>query len=519
MINIPRWKVILILLTCFLGFAYSAPNLLPAQTLENIRANMPDWFPNKTVNLGLDLQGGAHLLVEADIPSVIKERMDSIQDSVRETLREHDIKTAGRVQKSTDHVSARLDNPSQSQEAIRVIKKIEPGLDVTTDETGTIKVSFTEEALVEIKDKVIEQSIEVIRRRVDETGTKEPNIQRQGENRVIIQLPGVEDPEEIKDLLQRTAKMSFHLVNEDTRRSAGTMTLPMAESEGGMPLIIKTRADITGDMLTNAQTGFDQNSQPVVNFQLNGVGAKRFCKVSSENIGRRFAIVLDDEIISAPVFRSAICAGQAQISGSFDVASANQLALLLRAGALPADLKFVEERSVGPSLGADSVEAGKKASLIALSLVLIFMVMKYRRFGIYADIALIVNVALIFALLSMLQATLTLPGIAGIVLTIGMAVDANVLIFERIKEEFKNGRTPLTAVDVGYSRAFGTIMDANLTTLIAAAILYSFGTGPIKGFAVTLGLGVMTSLFTAIMVTRLFVVLWLRTQKPNKIPL
>ncbi len=516
MINIPTWKIVLVIFVCLLGFANSAPNLLPTQTVEHIRQNYPSWIPTNTINLGLDLQGGAHLLVEPEFPEVIEERIESLSDSIDDLLKENDIRRDGRIKEARDNLSLKIKDTTKLDEATRAINRMEDGLNIST-EGNTLNISFTDEALEDIRTKVIEQSIEIIRRRIDETGTKEPAILRQGDNRILIQFPGISDTVRLKELIGSTAKLSFHLVSDSSRNSLTTMTLPMAESEGGLPLTIKATADISGDMLTNAQAGFDQSSQAVVNFQLNTIGAKRFCKVSSENIGKRFAIVLDEEIISAPVFRGAICAGQAQISGSFDVASANDLALLLRAGALPASLKFVEERSVGPSLGADSVEAGKKASLIALLLVLLFMAVKYRLFGFYADIALVINVSLIFALLSMLQATLTLPGIAGIVLTIGMAVDANVLIFERIKEELRNGRSPLAAVDTGYSRAFGTIIDANLTTLIAAAILYSFGTGPVKGFAVTLGLGVLTSLFTAIMVTRLFVVLWIKYKKPKEL--
>ncbi len=512
MINIPTWKIFAIILVCILGFVYSAPNLLSPET----RNALPSWVPSQTINLGLDLQGGAHLLVEPEISTVIEERIDSLRDAIEVILKENDIRRDGRIKESQNTLTIRIEDPSKVETAITKIRRAEDGLDVTQNET-ILSVSYTPEALEDIKSKVIDQSIEIVRRRIDETGTKEPVIQRQGDSRILIQFPGISDTQRLKDLIGSTAKMSFHLVSETGGSSLNTLTYPMAESEGGMPLSIKATPDITGEMLTNAQTGFDQNSQPVVNFQLNSIGAKKFCKVSSENIGKRFAIVLDKEIISAPVFRGAICAGQAQISGSFDIGSANDLALLLRAGALPAELKFVEERSVGPSLGADSIESGKEASFFAMLLVLLFMLGRYRLFGLYADIALFVNVALLFALLSMLQATLTLPGIAGIVLTIGMAVDANVLIFERIKEELKLGRSPMAAVDAGYSKAFSTIIDSNLTTLIAAAILYSFGTGPVKGFAVTLGLGVMTSLFTAIMVTRLIIVLWMRYKKPTEL--
>ena len=354
-----------------------------------------------------------------------------------------------------------------------------------------------------------------MRRRIDETGTREPVIQRQGDDRILVQLPGIDDPQRIKDLLGTTAKLTFHLANPNARGTS-VMTLPMAE-DPTQSIAVERRAELSGDMLVNAQVGQDQGGQPAVTFRFDAVGAKRFAKFSSENVNNLFAIVLDNEVISAPVIREPILGGAGQISGSFSIKEASDLALLLRAGALPAPLTVLEERSVGPSLGADSVEAGKVASAIGLAGVLVFMFLSYGRFGAYANVALLVNMSLIFALLSSLQATLTLPGIAGIVLTIGMAVDANVLIFERIKEEIENGRSPMSAVDAGFSRAMATIIDANLTTLIAAIILYSFGTGPIKGFSVTLAIGIATSFFSAIMITRLLVIRYLKTKKPSEL--
>ena len=517
MIQIPTWKRIAILIVCLLGLLYSAPNVMPERALMQLQGMLPSWAPVKTVNLGLDLQGGAHLLVEADVSEVISERANGLRSGIRSILREEGIQTS-RITVLPNGVRFTLNDRSQTSEARRLLRQQDQELEVlVNDETGVIEATWPPSAIDTIRDQAVNQSIEIIRRRIDETGTREPVIQRQGEDRILVQLPGVDDPQRIKALIGKTAKLSFHLVAEDQRPgSLTTKDLPYAERQDER-LYIQRQRDITGDMLTNAQTGFDQNGLPVVNFQLNAVGARKFCSISSDNVGKLFAIVLDNEIISAPVFRSPICGGQAQISGNFTVSSANDLALLLRAGALPAELTFVEERTVGPSLGADSIASGQNASLIALALVLFFMAIVYKRFGIYADIALVANIALIFALLSMMQATLTLPGIAGIVLTIGMAVDANVLIFERIKEELRNGRSVMAAIDTGYSRAFGTIIDANITTLIAAAILFSFGTGPIKGFAVTLGIGVLTSLFTSIMVTRLMVVMWLHGTKPKEL--
>lgn len=515
MLNIPRWKVLLIVGVCLFAVVYAAPNLLPSSAREKLQS-LPGWMPTQTVNLGLDLRGGAHLLLEVDVDVVVKERGESLVQAVRSDLRDDKIGYTGI---SATHNGMRITARSAADtgKIARVIRDNEPGVEIdANDQTGRIEASFTEAALNEIIDQTVAQSIEIVRRRVDETGTREPLIQRQGEDRIVVQIPGLDDPARIRELLGKTAKLTFHLVDTDqSSRSLTSKMLPTIENPG-IRIAIHRTPDITGDMLNNAQAGFTEGA-PVVNFQLNSIGGKKFCKVSTDNVGRPFAIVLDDEIISTPNFREPICGGQAQISGSFSVQEANDLALLLRAGALPAPLTVLEERSVGPSLGADSVTAGKEASVIALILTIAFMAFRYRRFGIYADIALLMNVALLFALLSMLQATLTLPGIAGIVLTIGMAVDANVLIFERIREELKNGRSVAAAVDAGYKQAMSTIIDANVTTLIAAAILYSFGSGPIKGFAVTLTIGIVTSLFSAIFVTRLLAAHWVKTKKPKEL--
>lgn len=520
MLHFPRWKIILVLVVCAFGVLYSLPNALSTKTTDWMQSNLSGWLPSKTVSLGLDLQGGSHILLDVQTDVVVKDRIESLSDSAKSELRSERIRYFD-VTTFKNGFSLKLRKPEEMPQAQRKMKSLENGLLIETV-GNQIRVELSEEALEEIKNKTIAQSIEIVRRRIDETGTKEPAIQRQGETRILVQLPGVDDPERIKDLLGKTAKLTFHLVDEEAtqlgRPKPGTRLLPLQESDIGERIAIKRRANITGEMLTSATPGFNQG-QAIVSFNLDRRGAKSFCEVSRDNVNRRFAIVLDNEVISAPVFNEAICGGAAQISGNFTAASANDLALLLRAGALPAPLTVAEERTVGPSLGADSVEAGKKASVVGLVFILIFMVLSYGRFGLYANVALAVNVSLIFAVLSSLQATLTLPGIAGIVLTIGMAVDANVLIFERIREEFLQGRSVLSAVDAGYSRAMSTIIDANLTTLIAAILLYSFGTGPIKGFAVTLAIGIMTSLFSAVMVTRLLVVGWLKKYKPSELPI
>lgn len=506
MIQIAPWKIILTVLVCVLGVLYSLPNVT-----GGAMSGLPGWMPNKTVNLGLDLRGGAHLLYEVDVPSVIKERSDSMLQDTRKALRKDKLGYK-RIGVLDGGVKVTLRDKADGEAVRKVLRGLGYQLDVSTSSDGLIIEAVLNEAGRKlIYDNALSQSIEVVRRRIDELGTTEPAIQRQGEDRILIQAPGA-DAEQLKALVGTTAKLNFHLVKQPGATGAGVKSYPYAE-EPGRTLSVERRPLITGEMLVNAQYAQDQNGQHVISFRLNNTGARRFCDVTRKNVNKPFAIVLDNEVLSAPVIREPICGGQGQISGGFTVQSANDLALLLRAGALPAPMSVIEERTVGPSLGADSVEAGKIASIIGLAAVLVFMGLNYGLFGLMANVALLVNVALIFALLSSLQATLTLPGIAGIVLTIGMAVDANVLIFERIREELRAGRSVISAIDAGYSRAMATIIDSNLTTLIAAFILFSFGTGPIKGFSVTLGIGIITSFFTAIMVTRLIVVTWLKNNR------
>lgn len=517
MVNFDRWKVILIVSICVLGVLYSLPNVIGASAQDWMRQNLPSWAPSKTINLGLDLQGGAHLLFSVDVDSVVKEQSDNLVSNVRAEFRENQI-SYSQLERIKNGVRVEILNTEQGEAARRLLRRMDDRIQVSSVSDTVIEAKFTEQAIDEIIDQTIAQSIEVVRRRVDETGTREPVIQRQGDDRILVQLPGLKDPTRIKELIGKTAKLTFHLVTGDEQTGRGGLLLPFADMPQSK-IRVERRPTLTGDMLTNAAPSFNQAGQPVVTFSLDSLGSRRFCKLTRDHTNEPFAIVLDREVISAPNINEPICGGQAQISGNFTVEETSDLALLLRAGALPADLKVLEERTVGPSLGADSVEAGKTASLFGLGLVLIFMGISYGLFGWFANIALVINVALIMAVLSALQATLTLPGIAGIVLTIGMAVDANVLIFERIREELRAGRSVINAIDSGYSRAMTTIIDSNLTTLIAAIILYSFGTGPIKGFAVTLGVGIATSFFSAIMVTRLFVVTWLRAKRPSELPI
>lgn len=521
MIHIARWKKIAILAMCVLALIYSFPNLLDKQTRENLEATMPGWLPVRAVSLGLDLQGGSHLLLQVEVDKVITERQGSLVAAVRPELRQEKIGYT-RIVAIPQGVRVTLRNPDDVAKMKTILRKTDDQLDILVAEDGlTVEGKLTDVAIKKIKDQTLGQSIEIVRRRVDETGTREPVIARQGDDRIIVQLPGLDNPQRVKELLGKTAKLSFHMVSDgssDLRESGGTQTLPMVEYPGQMQAIARTPI-LTGDMLTNAQPSFQQG-MAVVSFNLNAIGAKRFCEATSqpENIGRPFAIVLDGQIISAPAIREPICGGAAIISGSFTVQETSDLSLLLRAGALPAPLHVLEERTVGPSLGADSVEAGKFACMMAIIFVVIMMCMVYGLFGVFASLALVMNMVMIVAVMSILQATLTLPGIAGIVLTIGLAVDANVLIFERMKEELRSGRSISSALDTAYTRALTTITDSNLTSLIAALILFSFGTGPIKGFAVTMSIGIVTSYFCAVMLTRLMITTWLHVKKPKTIP-
>ena len=524
MVYFAKWKIVLITIVCLLGIAYAAPNFIPRATLEGV----PDFVPHKQISLGLDLQGGSHLLLEVQVDAVIKERLSSLVDAVRGSLRRAKIGYRGLGVRGQG-VTFTVRDPDDLSTARQLVRRTEGDVEVTSDGNRVIAL-LTEQALRDRRSAALQQSIEIVRRRIDETGVREPTIQRQGLDRILVQLPGIKDPERIKRLLGKTAKMTFQLVDVSMSASQaqlgrpppGALLLPSAEEVDaeGKPVmyLVRKRVMVSGEMLIDAQPTV-QDARPVVSFRFDAVGGRRFGNVTRRNVKRPFAIVLDGKVISAPVIQEPILGGSGIISGSFSVQTARDLALLLRAGALPAPLTVLEERTVGPGMGADSIRAGKIASVLAVVLVIVFMGAAYGRFGLMADAALVINMLLIAASLSLLQATLTLPGIAGIVLTVGMAVDANVLIFERIREEQRNGRTPMSAVDSGYGRALTTIIDANLTTFIAAILLFQFGSGPIKGFAVTLAIGLATSMFTAIMVTRLMVILWLRRARPQRLPL
>lgn len=519
MLQFESWKKLLVLFVIALGVIYASPNLLPKGEDGSIPL-----LPGKQVNLGLDLQGGSHLLMLVDMDVVEKERLVGFGETIRQEFRQEKIRFSDlKVAKKSVQVTLRKDE--DAVKAKEIFGALDSGLLVTNE--GTVyTLGFSEEGLIEIRTQTVEQSIEIIRRRIDPDGTKEPVIQRQGADRVLVQLPGVDDPETVKRLLGRTAKLTFQLVDTSItpqeaisrgRVPPGSVLLP-SDKNDGISYVIEKRVMVSGEMLDSATASFDQNNRPSVSFTLNASGAKRFGRVTGTNIGRPFAIILDGQVVSAPTIQGQIF-GSGQITGAFTVAETNELALILRAGALPAPLIVLEERSIGPGLGADSVVAGEIAALVGLLLVIIYMLLSYGWFGVLADIALMVNIVLILAALSAIQATLTLPGIAGIVLTIGMAVDANVLVFERIREELRRGRSVMAAIDGGYQRAISTIVDSNLTTLFAALFLYLFGSGPIKGFAVTLAIGILTSLFTAVMVTRMLIVIWLERKRPKTLEL
>jgi len=516
MVQFEKWKIWMVVAIIVGCIIVSLPNLFSAERLQS----MPSWLPKNQVNLGLDLQGGSHLLLEVDLNALEAERLESLVDSIRVALRRAQIGYTNLAAKG-GAVAVEIRDSAQVETARGLIEQAANGLDINVNGPG-ITAKYNQATLDLQRNHAVEQSVEIIRRRIDEFGTKEPIIARQGADRILVQVPGDKDPDRLKKALGTVAKLTFRFVEENVspqdvqagRLPAGTEVLP---GERGGSEVVQKRVMVSGENLVDAQATF-QNNQPVVSFRFDSVGARRFGDATRENVGRRFAIVLDNKVISAPVIREPILGGSGIISGSFTVESAQDLALLLRAGALPAPLNILEQRTVGPGLGADSIRAGKIACALGAVLVMGFMIAAYGLFGLFADLALIVNILIIIAAMSVLQSTLTLPGIAGIVLTMGVAVDANVLIYERIREEARASRGPVTAIDAGFRRALATIIDTHLTTVIAAALLFQFGTGPVRGFAVTLTIGIISSLFTAFMLTRLMVVMWLRKRRPSVIP-
>ncbi len=514
MYKLSRSRIMIILAICLLGIFFAIPNML------SDTSKLPKWW--QPVNLGLDLQGGSNLLLEVKMDDVLKERMSTIEDSVRQVLREDKIRYQN-LKAGEDSVKVKIENANSRAKAVSKFNKVDDGLVISEEDDGTVVISYSDTALNQLKAKVVDQSIEIVRRRIDELGTKEPVIQRQGSDRIVVQLPGLQNPEYVKTLLGKTAKMAFHLVDSrstaaDARRGKLSTTSRLINSTDGETLVISRKPVVGGENLIDAQPSF-QEGDPVVSFKFNGLGGKKFGEATKNNIGERLAIVLDNEVISAPVIQSAILGGSGVISGNFTVKSASDLALLLRSGALPAPLEVLEERTVGAGLGADSIREGVYASIIGLIAVVVFMIAAYGLFGVFTTITVFINLFLMLGILSFIGATLTLPGIAGIILTIGMAVDANVLIFERMREEVKNGRSTKDAAEAGFTEAWSTILDSNLTTLVAAAVLFYFGSGPVRGFAVTLAIGIATSMFTSVTVTRVIIASWIAKYKPTKLPI
>ena len=515
MYKLSKSRVILILTICLIGIFFALPNLFKDSS------KLPSWW--QPVNLGLDLQGGSSLLMQVEVDEAIKERLGNVEDAARQILRENKVRYTN-LKASSDGVHVKIENALSRDKAANLFRKIDDGIEVKDAEDGqTLIINYSEVALNQLKHKIVDQSIEIVRRRIDGMGTTEPVIQSQGTDRIVLQLPGLQNPEEVKQILGRTAKMAFHMVDSrtsalDARRGMLSNTSRLVKGSEGETYVITRKPVVSGENLVDANVSY-QEGQPVVSFKFDSLGAKKFGEATKNNIGERLAIVLDNEVISAPTIQSAIMGGSGVITGNFSVKSANDLALLLRSGALPAQLQVLEERTVGAGLGADSIRDGVFASIIGFIAIVLFMLTAYGLFGLFTTITVFMNLFLMLGALSMINATLTLPGIAGIILTIGMAVDANVLIFERMREEVKAGRSTKDAAEAGFTEAWSTIVDSNLTTLVAAFVLFYFGTGPVRGFAVTLAIGIATSMFTSVTVTRLIITWWLNKYKPKKLPI
>lgn len=555
MLNLPRWQVIGIIAVTALAILFALPNALPGSVLDKL----PGWYQQSRINLGLDLRGGAHFLLEADLRSVLNERLTNLSDSVRGELRKQQIGFKDVTVQGGNSVLVVLRDESQRQKAVESVRSLDPSLQIG-GQGDTLQLAFSNVDLVRKKKEVIDQSIEILRRRVDETGTIEPTITRQGDDRILLQVPGIKDTTDLKRKINQTAKLTFHLVNEDVAQAGQNVpailppTTFLAPTREGMQALrqanpkayeeilsanprltpeqvcrryqppclpVFKRVVVGGEDLDDAKATFEQQQggRPIISFTFNGAGGRAFCAATRQNIGKRLAIQLDNEIISAPVVQSAICGGSGIITGQFTTEQTQEQALLLRSGALPATLTIIEERTVGADLGADAIHAGTVAALVGTALVIMFMLFVYGPlFGGFASIAMMVNMLLVFAGMSLLGASLTLPGIAGLVLTVGMSVDSNVLIYERVREERENGRSPFSALATGYDRALTAVIDSNLTALIAGVLLFGMGSGPIKGFATSLTLGLLTHLFTATVFTRMLLAVWVRWRRPTELP-
>ncbi len=536
MLRFSTSKVVAIVAAVLICFVLAVPSLMTKQQRDAMQASLPSWLPSwvvptRAIALGLDLQGGSHVLLEVDVPDLLRTQTIQLRDDVRRILREARVAPQGGIQVTQRGAQIRIPDPAEREKVLPKLRELaQPisnaiigptgnfDLAVTDQPDGLIQLAYTDAGVNERVRRALEQAIEVLRRRIDPEGTTEPNIQRQGTDRILVQVPGLQDPQSLKERLGKTAKLEFRLVAD---ASAADVDLLPSKENSGQRVPVERRVIAEGGDLIDAQPAFDsRTNQPIVNFRFNIRGAQRFGQATSENVGRPLAIVLDNEVISAPRILQPITGGSGQISGRFSVQQANDLAILLRAGALPAKLNIVEERTVGPSLGADSIAAGEIAGVIATILVAVFMVAVYGLFGLFALLALVVNITLMFGIQSALGVTLTLPGIAGVILTIGMALDSNVVIFERIRDEARLGQSPMVAIDKGFSFALGTIMDANATAFFAAVALLLFGgSGPVRGFAITFIIGLITTAFTAFTLTRLVISLWVRQARPSAIPI
>ena len=527
MLEFSQPKRIFLSLLLVIGVILALPSLLPAK----FAGSLPDFLPSQTINLGLDLAGGSHILLEADPAQVREQQLEKMEENVRSALRDADKLEYGEISRTGGQLGFTVADQSEVDAAREAVQGLTSGAGLTGQRDWTIRVvdgtrfimAPSDAGIARNLDDAMDTATDVIRRRIDELGTREPTIIRQGDNRIVVQVPGLDNPQALKELLGQTAKLDFKLLDyenppEDTQNGKariGTQIFPMSDGSGN--IAVRRLGGISGDSLTGAQQSFDQDNRPVVTIQFDTPGGKKFAQLTQANVNKQFAIILDDKVLSAPVIQEPILAGTSQISGSFTVESANNLAIALRSGALPIDLKIVEERTVGPDLGADSIRSGAIAAAVATFAVLAFMIVTYGRFGVYANAALIINLLLILGIMSLFGATLTLPGIAGFVLTVGSAVDANVLINERIREEQRRGRRVVQAIEVGYREASRAIFDANLTNVIAAVLLFLFGSGPIRGFAVVLVIGIITSVFTAVTITRMWVSGWVRRNRPTEL--
>ena len=534
MLRFSKTKIATTLGFLLIGLLLAVPSLFTRDERAGFVKSLPGWLPtwavpHRAIVLGLDLQGGSHILLEVDQADLVRSQSLTLRDDVRRLLRETGVAAESGIQLTPRGVQLRVADASARGRLMPKLRELRQpisnvilgqtgafNLDVSDNVDGLIALTFTEQGITDRVRRAVDQAIEVIRRRIDSTGTVEPSIQRQGVDRILVQVPGLQDPSRLEALLGRTAKLEFRMLGDTG--STDTELLPSKDS-GGQRVPVERRIIVGGGELTDAQPAFDsRTNEPIVNFRFSLKGAAAFGEATTQNVGRPLAIVLDNEVISAPRILQPITGGSGQISGRFTVQDANDLSVLLRSGALPAKLTVVERRTVGPGLGRDSIEAGKIATYIAMLLVVIYMFWTYGVFGFIANIALIVHVGLIFGLMSMLEATLTLPGIAGIVLTIGTAVDSNVLIYERIREEAKAGRSVVSAIQAGFDRAFATIIDSNSTMAIAAVILFFLGSGPVRGFAVVFILGILTTVITAVTLTRMMIALWYAYARPKAIP-